>query len=70
MEWILKVEWYGGSLLEYLYGTDGEFGLLLGILYRNYFINRVGILLLAAYYLAVSGVNALIQKIPLPPIKP
>jgi hypothetical protein len=64
MEWILKVEWYGASLDEYLYGTDGKFALMLGILYRNYFINRIGLLLLILYYTLASGVNVLIKKIP------
>jgi hypothetical protein len=64
MEWILKVEWYGASLDEYLYGTDGEVSLLLGILYRNYFINRIGILLLLLYYTLASAANALFKKIP------
>ena len=63
MEWILKVEWYGASLDEYLYGTDGEFTLMLDILYRNYFINRIGLFLLVLYYFFAVSVNMLAGKI-------
>jgi hypothetical protein len=61
--WITKSKHYPSTLQEYLFHTDGDFDILLGIVGRNYLYNQIGLGLLLVYYIVGAGANLAAGKI-------
>lgn len=61
--WIMKSKLYPGSFREYVFHTDGEFDVFLGILGRNYLSNQIGVVLLLVYYLAGVWINGFSMRL-------
>lgn len=60
--WIIKTQYYSSPLDEYLFHTDGNFGIFIGILERDYFDNYIGIPLLVFYYFIACSVNHFVRR--------
>ncbi len=60
--WLIKTNYFGSPLGEYLFHTEGSFDIFIGILVRDYFDNYIGIMLLALYYIFACGMNSFIRK--------
>jgi hypothetical protein len=60
---ITKTIYYSSPLDEYLFHTDGNVDVFLGIIVRDYFDNRVGIPLLTFYYFIACSVNHFLCRI-------
>jgi hypothetical protein len=57
--WLTKTKIYPNIFREYVFHTEGDIDILLGIIQRNYFSNEIGIILLALYYLLAAGMYRL-----------
>ncbi len=60
--WLIKTNYYGSPLNEYLFHTEGNFDVFMGIIERDYFNNYIGIVLLIFYYIIACGASSFIRK--------
>jgi hypothetical protein len=60
--WLMKTNYYESSLGEYLFHTDGDFDVLIGMLERNYFSNYIGVPVLLFYYLIACSLGSMYRK--------
>ncbi|NOT03557.1 MAG: hypothetical protein HOP27_03045 [Anaerolineales bacterium] len=60
--WLIKTEYFGSPLGEYLFHTEGNIDIFIGILARDYFDNYIGIMMLVFYYIIACGISSFIRK--------